>query len=408
MPGGILQLNNYGAEDILLTGNPQMTFFKTLYKRHSNFAMESLSQTIEGSINFGNTLYVTLNNAGDLVKGLTIEIVLPELLPPSSNYIWYGYTNNIVCSLIKSITISIGGQVIDKHYGEWYDILDEFENNRNNHIYGKYNSEFSIRNNNKGRILYLPLKFWFCKNTGNALPLIALLYSDVTLAIELRELREVIKTDSSIWTLPRTTGNDLDIKLWADYIYLDKEEKKAFSSIKHEYLIEQLQFTGEDTLFSGLLSYNFNLYFKHPIKEIFWVMIDNVNSSIDPKNGNNFLKYTNTNNNNSDTFKSGTIKINGVSIFSERPANYFRQVLPIQYHQYLPKKHIYIYSFALTPEEHQPSGTLNFSLIDNAYLELKFNQSGIGSSTNSRVKIYAINYNILKIMSGQASLAYQS
>jgi len=408
MPGGILQLNNYGAEDILLTGNPQMTFFKTIYKRHSNFAMENLSQTIEGSINFGNTLYVTLNNAGDLVNGITIEIFLPELLPPTTNYIWYGYTNNIVCSLIKSITISIGGQVIDKHYGEWYDILDEFENNRNNHIYSKFNSEFSIRNNNKGRTLYLPLKFWFCKNTGNALPLIALLYSDVTLSIELRELREVIKTDASSWPLPRTSGNDLDIKVWANYIYLDNEEKKAFSSIKHEYLIEQLQFTGEDTLFSGLLSYNFNLYFKHPIKEILWVIVDNINSSIDTKNGNNFLKYTNTTNLNSDTFKSGNIKINGVAIFPERPSNYFRQVLPLQYHEYLPKKHIYIYSFALKPEEHQPSGTMNFSLIDNAYLELKFNQNGVGSSTNSRVKIYAINYNILRIMSGQSTLTYQA
>jgi len=408
MPGGILQLNNYGAEDILLTGNPQMTFFKTLYKRHSNFAMESLSQTIEGSINFGNTLYVTLNKAGDLIRGLTLEINLPELLPPNSNYIWYGYTNNVVCSIIKSITISIGGQVIDKHFGEWYDILDEFQNNKNKHIYGKYNSEFSIRNNNKSQTLYLPLKFWFCKNIGNALPLISLLHSDITLAIELRELKEIIKTDATVWSLPRTTGNNLDIKLWAEYIYLEKNEKLIFSSSKHEYLIEQLQFTGEDTLFSGLLSYNFNLYFKHPIKEILWVIIDNINSSIDPKQGNNFLKYTNIKNQNSDTFKSADIKINGVAIFPERPANYFRQILPLQHHEYIPKKHIYIYSFALSPEQHQPSGTMNFSLIDNAYLELKFNQSGIGSSTNSRVKIYAINYNILKIMSGQASLSYQA
>lgn len=408
MPGGILQLNNYGAEDILLTGNPQMTFFKTIYKRHSNFAMESLSQTIEGSINFGNTLYVTLNKSGDLVKSLTIEINLPELLPPTTNYIWYGYTNNVVCSIIKSITISIGGQVIDKHYGEWYDILDEFENNKNSHIYDKYNSEFSIRNNYKSRTLYLPLKFWFCKNIGNAIPIISLLHSDITLAIELRELREIIKTDTSLWSAPKTTGNNLDIKLWADYIYLDKNEKKMFSTSKHEYLIEQLQFSGEDTLFSGLLSYNFNLYFKHPIKEILWIIIDNINSSIDPKNGNNFLKYTNTINENSDTFKTANIKINGVPIFPERPANYFRQILPIQYHDYVPKKHIYIYSFALKPQEHQPSGTMNFSLIDNAYLELKFNQSGVGSSTNSKVKIYAINYNILRIMSGMASLAYQA
>ncbi len=401
-----MSLNNYGAEDIYLSGNPQISFFKTIYKRHSNFASESMSQTIEGSIDFGNTIYTTINRAGDLIKSITLEIYLPELIPPTTNYTWFGYTNNIICSLIKSISISIGGQLIDKHYGDYYDILDEYNNNINNHIYSKYNSEFSIRNNFKSRTLYLPLKFWFCKHYGNSLPLISLINSDVTLSIELRDLREIIKTDANTWPLPKTTGNNIDLKVWVDYIYLDKDEKKMFSTNKHEYLIEQLQFTGEDTLFSGLLSYNFNLYFNHPIKEIVWVLVDNINSSIDPKNGNNFLKYTSNFVNNSDTFLSAEIKINGVSIFPSRPANYFRQIQPLQHKNIIPKKYIYLYSFALNPNEHQPSGTYNFSLIDNAYLEMKFNQNGTASSTNSRVKIYATNYNILRIMSGQASLAY--
>jgi hypothetical protein len=407
MTGGLLKLNNLGAEDVILTGNPQMTFFKTIYKRHSNFSIESLSQTIEGSINFGNNLYITLNKTGDLIKSIVLEITLPELQPPNTNYIWYGYTNNIVCSLIKTITISIGGQLIDKHFGEWYDILDEYENNKNNHIYAKFNSEYSIRNNYSSKTLYLPLKFWFCKNTGNSLPVNALLHSDITLTIQLRELREIIKTDSSSWNLPQTNGN-LDVKVWADYIFLDKDEKKLFSSNKHEYLIEQLQYTGEDTLFSGLLNYNFNLYFKHPIKEIIWIIIQDTNSSINSQTGNNILKYTSSFNNYSDTFKTAVIQINGQNLFQQRPSNYFRQVQPMQHHNYLPKKHIYSYSFALNPEDHQPSGTINFSSIDNAYLQMNFNQSGVGSSTNSKVKIFATNYNILRIMSGMASLAYQT
>ena len=178
MTGGILQLSQYGAEDILLTGNPQVSFFKTVYKRYTNFQVQSLQQTIEGNIDFGNTIYTTINKSGHLLNNIVIQITLPTLNPPNSNYTYYCYNNNIISSLIKSVSVSIGGQIIDKHYGTYFDIIDELNDNKYQKLFSKFNSEYSIRDNYKSHNIYLPLQFWFCKHYSNSIPLIALLNQD--------------------------------------------------------------------------------------------------------------------------------------------------------------------------------------------------------------------------------------
>jgi len=408
MTGGILQLSQYGAEDILLTGNPQVSFFKTIYKRYTNFQIQSLQQTIEGNIDFGNTIYTTINKSGHLLNNIILQITLPTLNPPNSNYTYYCYTNNIISSLIKSVSVSIGGQTIDKHYGTYFDIIDELNDNKYQKIFSKFNSEYSIRDNYKSHNIYLPLQFWFCKHYSNSIPLISLLNQDVQLAIELNDLRNIVKSDSTNWSNPTTTGNDLDIQIWADYIFLDSNEQKLFSKINHEYLIEQLQYTGDDTLFSNILSYDFNLHFNHPIKEIFWIIQNNLDTITNSNTGNNHTKYTHIHVSNSDTFNTATIQINGQQLFPHRNAEYFRELMPLKTYEHIPKKHIYLYSFSLFPNQHQPSGSFNFTNVDTAILNLTFNNTGAGSSTNSKVKIYAVNYNILKIMSGQASVVYQN
>ena len=204
---------------------------------------------------------------------------------------------------------------------------------------------------------YVPLEFWFCRNIGLALPLIALQYHEVKINIEFG-----------------TTGfNSADATLWADYIFLDTDERRRFAQLSHEYLIEQVQFTGEALSDGGSIKLSFN----HPVKELIWKGDDGCGNA--------------------------KLMLNGNDRFAERDQKYFTHVQPYQHHTNIPDttSNINVYSFALKPEEHQPSGTLNMSRIDTAQLKL----SG-GSAT--KVNIYAHSYNVLRILSGMGGLAYSN
>ena len=269
--------------------------------------------------------------------------------------------------------------------------------------------------------MYIPLEFWFCRNVGLALPLIALQYHEVKVNIELASLTDLSYSDSE--TLATTLGLDTDdfvatiatgstavtlssvhatntklstvsvsptgtpisgIELWADYIYLDVEERKRFAQVSHEYLIDQLQFVGADSVSGG--SVNSKLNFNHPVKELVWITKDDgvlVNQSA----------------------SSVSLKLNGHDRFAARPGKYFSMVQPYQHHTCVPvvASGINVYSFALKPEEHQPSGTCNFSRIDNASLIL----TGLASGT-TELKVFATNYNILRILSGMGGIAYSN
>ena len=208
--------------------------------------------------------------------------------------------------------------------------------------------------------VYVPLQFWFCRNVGLALPLIALQYHDVKVNIEFAAASEMGLT---------TAPTGLTAELWADYIYLDVEERKRFAQVSHEYLIDQLQFVGADS-----------------VKELVWITKDDgvlVNQSA----------------------SSVSLKLNGHDRFAARPGKYFSMVQPYQHHTCVPvvASGINVYSFALKPEEHQPSGTCNFSRIDNASLIL----TGLASGT-TELKVFATNYNILRILSGMGGIAYSN
>jgi|LauGreDrversion4_2_1035121.scaffolds.fasta_scaffold475916_1 Large eukaryotic DNA virus major capsid protein/Major capsid protein N-terminus len=223
--------------------------------------------------------------------------------------------------------------------------------------------------------VYVPLQFWFCRNVGLALPLIALQYHEVKVNIEFAAASEMGLT---------TAPTGLTAELWADYIYLDVEERKRFAQVSHEYLIDQLQFVGADSVSGG--SVNSKLNFNHPVKELVWITKDDgvlVNQSA----------------------SSVSLKLNGHDRFAARPGKYFSMVQPYQHHTCVPvvASGINVYSFALKPEEHQPSGTCNFSRIDNASLIL----TGLASGT-TELKVFATNYNILRILSGMGGIAYSN
>jgi hypothetical protein len=374
-----MQLVAYGAQDIYLTGNPQITFFKVVYRRHTNFSMESIEQTFNGTAGLGKRVTATISRNGDLVNGMWLEV---QTTIGGGQPADYGFGNN----LVKTAELEIGGQLIDKHYGEWMNIWGELSTPA-----GKLagydamvgNSGFAQNDSNKA--LDVPLQFWFCRNPGLALPLIALQYHEVKLVLEFRTEAEVSDGGATM-TLNST-------KLWVDYVYLDTDERRRFAQISHEYLIEQVQFTGDESVTDNT-DKKMTLNFNHPCKELIWV----VHTAGQP-----LLDFT-------ATFTKAKLQLNGHDRFAERRMEYFSHVQPYKHHTRVARtannQDIFVYSFALQPEEHQPSGTCNFSRIDNAVLTMTAPQT-VGNAAGV-CKVFAVNYNVLRIMSGMGGLAYSN
>ena len=549
MGGGLLQLVAYGAQDVYLTGNPQITFFKVVYRRHTNFSIESIKQTFTQQPDFGIEVPCTIQRSGDLISRIYLETTLPSInissgITTGTSYKAFRWLNWIGHILIKQCDISIGGSKIDKQYGEWLHIWNELTQDPGKaagyaEMVGNvpqltqiYSSNNSSTNCETGSYkLFIPLQFWFCRNPGLALPLIALQYHDIIINIDFRTLDECIwaSSQNSADAYASATGSNVisstslsSSNLYVDYIYLDTDERRRFAQVAHEYLIEQLQYTGEETITSST-SQQIKLNFTHPVKEIIWVtqptnfvskewsqsragrqyynftdswdysnftgtptpssgpgMIGGRNTSLwyglstvkvsgelNSDNGwattisgstnssnsgyNNISNYTHnsTTNNYSDRHleqligpgiiqssnenktalwaqnsnntkilgggenptSNAKIVLNGNDRFSERDGKYFNLVQPYQHHTNCPAPGINVYSFAITPEDHQPSGSCNFSRIDNATLTITSTSNTTSSSVNSgnaKVRVYAVNYNILRIMSGQAGLAYSN
>ena len=395
MGGGLMQLVAYGAQDVYLTTDPEITFFRAVYRKHTNFAIESIDQVFNGTAEFGRKVTATISRNGDLVTNMYLQVELPETSSSTQEYV-----NNFGHALIKEVELEIGGQRIDRQYGEWLDIWTDLtmtgrkKEAYDSHMVMRSGDSLSLSSGSKKHILYIPLQFFFNRNPGLALPLIALQYHEVKINITFNDVGQLVLDGGSGAPVADSTPK---INLYVDYVYLDTDERKRFAQSAHEMLIEQVQFTGdEDT--SGKYRLNFN----HPVKELIWV----VNKPLvkDPLNYYEFLDentpYT------KDIVKDVTLQLNGHDRFVTRPGSYFRLVQPFQHHTSIPDKRIYVYSFAIKPEDHQPSGTCNFSRIDNASLNMNF-ESDI-DATNTKVKIFALSVNVLRIMSGMGGLAYSN
>lgn len=378
MGGGLMQLVAYGAQDIYLSGNPQITFFKVVYRRHTNFSMEAIDQTFNGSADYGKKVTCTISRNGDLIHRVYVQVALPELASGDTYKAWVGH------KLIKSVEVEIGGQRIDKHYGDWLHIWNELSqteghwNGYKTMVSGADVEDSSGVLSHPGedgaaRTLYIPLQFWFCRNPGLALPLIALQYHEVKINVEFASAADCVSG---------AAGSFDSATLYVDYIYLDTDERRRFAQVTHEYLIEQLQFTGDEKAQSKL-----KLNFNHPVKELVWV---------EKAPGAEVGAYATT-------YSEAHLQLNGHDRTSARKPTYYQLVQPYQHHERVPTDtYVNVYSFALRPEEHQPSGTCNMSRIDNATLNLKDVDSA------NTVSIYAVNYNVLRIMSGMGGLAYSN
>ena len=423
MGGGLMQLVAYGAQDIYLTGNPQITFFKVVYRRHTNFSMECIEQTLDGSVTTNaSSVTATISRNGDLISSMHLDVKISGQPSGVTGHTYVNYTNNTGHALIDTVELEIGGQRIDKHYGHWLDVWNELTDHDGHEktLLNKHSAKNAyLRSHTNATLndlqLYVPLKFWFNRNPGLALPLIALQYHEVKVKLVTRPLKHLVNADAGTVTMNTTNPS---VKLWVDYIYLDTDERRRFAQQSHEYLIEQLQFEKN----TSKASVNLNL--NHPVKELIWTVQDNDAGSgntttVDAtanvqgtiENRNDWFNYMGNANTHTEHingaasfegFSTFNLVLNGHDRFAARNASYFRTVQPLQAGHVVPEKHIYNYSFALKPEEHQPSGTCNFSRIDNAKMVF-----GAILAT-STLNVYAVNYNVLRIMSGMGGLAYSN
>jgi len=505
---GLLELVAHGIQDIYLIGNPQITFFKVVYKRHTNFSMEAYQLSYDATPAWGNKTTFTITRYADLIYTMILEADLPQLnAKTTSDPLWTGpgkspsdfdvgrgsisWVNNTGHALVNYYDLTIGKQLIDRQYSEWMEIWTQLTQSESK----KRGLDLMLNRNDDLIVkpgpltVYIPLHFWFCRNIGLALPLVALTYHEVELEVNFRQfnqmytfgantyynatslgtkfleiykpystltpnltsifkgqivvfpdgkeffinpveeigtgagqngqpgspyLLEMVDTilsgysNVSVYIKPNGVidtsynTNIIETRLYVDYIYLDTIEQKEFATAKHRYLIEQVQFSGSQSIGANTKTERFRLNFNLPIKELFWVnQLDAV------FNTNDLYNYSNTVDPivpQGNIIASAVIYINGIERFSARNGNYFRLIQPYQKHTRSPNGFIYIYSFSVKPEEHQPSGCSNFSKIDTK--ELFFNI--IPNLGSQQFRVYGLNYNILRIYSGMGGIAFSS
>jgi hypothetical protein len=406
----LLQLVARGRQDLYLTNNPQMTFFKHIYRRHTPFAIESIPIEFDGTPEFGRRISTLIPHNAELLGSLFLEIDLPAL--PNVSGTQYYWTNDIGHSIIQDVSIEIGDKEVDKHTGEWLYIWSELtvpsdKRDGFNNMVGHWNvypdNPFSV-----GPLkLSIPLRFWFCNTIGAALPLIALQAHPVRIVMHLRPFQELWWCEDLIAPNPAcsqiTPVSPTRFQLFGDYYFLEKEERQRFAAVEHEYLIEQIQYTPVQSVPKNIASINIPLVFNHCCKEFFWVVRQDRMSK-----SHEWFNYSSVKAGEAripdDLLDTTLLRLDGYDRFYRRAARYFRMTQPYQYHTVIPNNYIYLYSFSLRPESDQPSGSLNCSKIDDIIMNLTFNPALL--STDRSVVVYATNYNILRIVGGLGGLAF--
>lgn len=413
--GGLLQLVAMGKQDIFLTGNPQISWFKMVYRRYTNFAIESQAMFFDGDPDFGKRLSCLVPRRGDLLGPVMLEVTLPPLTLTDGTPV--SYVNSIAHALIEEITLEIGEQEIDTQTGEWMELwsnmtVTSMQRQGFNDMIGKYDDYIEPQNFGPLK-LYIPLRFWFCKNPGQYLPLLALQYHPIRINIKLRPLQQLFFSPqfaTNCNTLAVNPVKITDLRLFGDYIYLDVQERQRFVSNTHEYLIEQVQYTPTISIPPGATSSSVRLEFNHPIRELLWFIQRSVMET-----NHEYFNYSSTSiletGARRDLMADAIIQLDGNDRFDRRDAGYFRLVQPFYHHTNIPNNlFIYNYSFALRPEELQPSGSLNASRIDSFVLQMNLVADSTSGNPPARgnaiTRVYATNHNVLRIINGFGGLLF--
>jgi len=406
--GSILQLVAKGEEDKLLSEAPEMSIFKSVYKRFTHFAEEVVDLPYnEGSKEFvSRKLTCTIPKRADLLGKLYFDIELPALtIPSGSTYVHW--TNSLGFAMIKDVQIEIGGYVIDKHYGEWmyiwHELVTKIPTNEDDPMTGGYSTVAGIKKNAEAvNHIRAPLYFWFCNNPALYLPLVALQYHEVKVSVTIRDFLECVCYDGS--TAPDRV-EFLDMALTANFVYLEENTRKNMAQSEHVFLIEQLQRSNYEGVKAGVENVTMDLTLNHPIKELFWFFRET-----DSEENNDWLNFTTRVPLYSlmyPLFTKVSMYLDGKERLSDFRENYFREAQKVAHHSMMSLDYGCIYSFSHTPEDHlQPSGSCNFSRISSAQMKFKMDTRSSVPATN--FALFGVNYNYLIIKSGQANLFYKA
>ena len=397
--GGLTQLIAVGAPDVFLTGDPQRSLWKRNSVRRTNFAVESIESTFD--LRFGEPSYITIKRSGDLVKNCVLEISMKR----SSTESFYPAEQ-----FIKSVTVVIGGQEIENiiDFPNWSRVHDEIFNDTEIRA-ANYRMQNFRDDDPPGaiRTFYVDLPLFFTKYLSTALPMIALQYHEIQLKMSFNEPYNIPGIDSVY--IPQ-------VRFYADYVYLDRQEREYFVSNPHEYIIEQLQTATfqpkiSDSITTGIYDLPFNL----PTRYIIWFYKSNLHGQYTTSN----IQFE-TNEAFAPMYKA-VLKCNGVDRFSERPGGYFNLVQSTPAAGQAPSAGIYMYSFGVKSDEQDSAGTLNFSRLDMVSLSVTSKAATAASIADitdmsttletgltkfTDVTVFARNFNILRVMEGMGGLLF--
>jgi hypothetical protein len=404
--GGLLQLVALGKQDVFLTGNPQVSWFKFVYRRYTNFAIEAIEMYSDNKPDFGKKVSWLVPRSGDLLGPCILEIELPALYLSSDNSP-VSYVNSVGHALIQEISLIIGEQEIDRQTGEFMEIWSNLTTTESQK-FGFWDMIGKVDGYSQPTLygplkLYVPLQFFFNRNPGLYLPLLALQYHPVRINITFRPLQEMFWSPQFAQGCTDVTvkqASITDCTLWGDYVYLDVEERRRFVSVAHEYLIEQVQFTSYISLPAATSQMPVPIEFNHPVRELFWVL-----QTQTARYNHEWFNFSSLSISETgvrtDLLSNAVLQLDGFDRFQVRDAPYFRLVQPWQRHTTIPNDdYIYVYSFAIRPEELQPNGSFNASRIDSIVLQIQTNQTTTPARPNCTIRVYAHNHNVLRVVDG--------
>lgn len=497
MTGGLIQLVATGVENMYLTEDPHITFFKIVYRRHTNFSIESIPQYFNITADFSNRVSCTIARNGDLINRIYLVLTLPNIpdLPSGAVMRWVDHVGYAILNVVE---LEIGGRIIDRTYGDWMYIwaeLNKTNNQRGVDIMTGHVEDLTKYTKMKDSYkLYIPLEFWFCRNVSLSLPIIALTHSEVKINIEFANLSDCIiagpshyiylsdaiclfkpyefvqvgNTDTYIQFIsfdestmkmgyiladPNAiidlgvvlTGTESNYKttiynpstnvfssiqknnpilnltqsnpifrdifnltisdafLYVDYVYLDNIERLKFAKSNHEYLIDVCQFDNDKMIYN--INNKIKIGYSQPTKEL---MIRAQFNFMKNKFYNDPFNYTTSLNKKTarSLIKTIQLKLNGFNKESSYDKNFYTYVQSLQHHKSIAPLGLFLYSFALFPCNNQPSGSCNFSKIDD--ISICVSVEPITYAKNASVKSYAISYNIFRIMDGVGGLVFEN
>jgi hypothetical protein len=404
MTGSLLALVALGKQDGEFVGNPEISFFRNVYKHHTHFSVESIPIHFDQGLVFGKKSSVVIPRKADLLSRMVLELRLPAL-SPNANVSWINASGH---SLIKEVTLEIGGVKIDSQTGEFMDILSHIELPEEKK-WGYYTMiakhELYTRFSQTGETtLFIPLQFWFCRHISQALPLVGLQYHEIKFTLTLRDFDESWYSGPDMLDRPDTIYN-INGFLHCDYVFLSNQERRFFAKEEHRYLIEQVQMYDGNGVARNTVNDNINVFFNHPVKELFWIYkADAIRNTNDWLNFSKTMNYIETHETPQEPIKACQWKINGHDLMEEKSGSYFRLVNPYRYYNRIPDNFVYVHSFSMEPHRFQPSGHLNFSMLNSVVLSLTYTDN----IPDGSVTVYARNYNILEIKNGQAALLYSA